>query len=148
MAIIKSEKTDPIRLDFKSVEHIVVVPEDEDRFMTTVREAAIACKNAQDEKKWKEGFDEFLIFLRGWCNSHKNKVAKCFVQIGDGILNVLICTHKDEYDFDFDDDVTELDLAIIAKFEWAVVEVMQLPSNTADSNISKDKAIQVYGDGE
>lgn len=136
-----------IRLDFRSVEQVVVVPEDEDRFMTTMREAAIACKKAQSEKEFKEEFDKFLIFLRDWFAEHEDRIRVGYVGVGDGTLNILACTRSSEYDFEFDGKLTDFDLEIVARFPWAIVDVIQLPSCAAESAISLEKAILVYGDG-
>lgn len=137
----------PIRLNFRSVEQVLVEPGDEDRFLITAREAARACKVAQDEKEWKETFDQFLIYLQRWCKSHKDKVAACYVGIGDGTLSIVVCTKAAEYDFDFEDVITDLDLDLVKKFPWCVAEVMQVPSSLKDGQPSLEQAIMVYGDG-
>lgn len=147
MAKERTEAARPIRLSVRSVDRVLVEPGDEDRFLMTAREAAIACKVAQDEKGWQETFDQFLIYVQKWCQAHSDKVAACYVGIGDGSLSVLVCTKTADYDFDFEDVITDLDLDLVKQFAWCIAEVMQVPQQVREGQPSLAKAILVYGDG-
>ncbi len=138
----------PIRLNFRSERRVVVVPEDEDRFVVTMREAAQACKQAQDDKEWKDAFDSFLIYLENWAEDHANQIESVFVNVADGALNILICTAAESYNVDLDDLITDLDLSLVKEFPWLVAEVMQVPGSVQGDRIPYEKAILVYGDGK
>jgi hypothetical protein len=138
----------PIHLNYRSVKQVLVEPEDQDRFMMTAKEAARACKQAEDEKGWVDRFNEFLIFLGEWCKAHSADVAAGYVDIGDGGLDILICTEGAGYREDFEDTLTDLDLDIVKKFPWCVAEVAQIPCKAKEGQMSFERAILVYGDGK
>jgi hypothetical protein len=137
----------PIHLNFRSVQQVVVEPEDENRFMMTAREAARACEVAQSEKELREAFNRLLVYLHEWCKTRGSTVHSAYVYSGDGCLNILICTQGPDYRFDFDDPVTELDLDLTRQFDWLTAEVMQVPEASREGHIALEKAIIVYGDG-
>lgn len=142
----RTKTKEPIRLDFRSVERIVVVPDNEDRFVTTAREAARACKQAEDAKEWVDTFKQFLAYLHEWCEAHAQHVSAGYVDVADAGMTVVIATKGDRHAFDFEDTVTDLDLQIVEKFPWAIVEMMQVPGKLAEAQLSTDQAILVYGD--
>ncbi|HLN31557.1 MAG TPA: hypothetical protein VK395_27700 [Gemmataceae bacterium] len=139
--------TQPIHLTFRSVESVLVEPDDEDRFMTTSQEAAFACKQASDKKEWQEDFKRFLHAVSQWCESHKDDVHNGCVGVGDGLLNIFIRTKHKAYNFDLEDELTQLDIDLVKKFPWLVAEVMQLPSNINEDQLFSENAIIVFGDG-
>ena len=139
--------TGPIHLNFRSIKQVVVEPEDENRFMMTAKEAARACEIAQNEKELREQFSQVLLSLKEWSEYRSSRVVATYVYPGDGFLNVLICTRGGDYDFDFDDEVTDLDIALTKQFGWLTAEVMQAPESARDGHTSLEKAICVYGDG-
>jgi hypothetical protein len=49
---MEETQSKPIQLTFRSVEQVVVEPDDQDRFVTTAQEAARACQQAQAGKDW------------------------------------------------------------------------------------------------
>jgi hypothetical protein len=136
----------PIHLSFRSVQQVVVEPEDENRFMMTVKEAARACEAAQNEKDLRDQFTRMLVYLREWCGKRAQKVQTACVYPGDGFLNILIGTRGDDYCFDFDNEVTELDIELTRQFAWLTAEVFQVPDKAREGHISLGKAIFVYGD--
>lgn len=137
----------PIRLSFRSEQRVVVEPDDKDRFIMTVREAAIACKQAEDNKEWEESFREFLVYLEKWGESHSDRIASVFVYTGDGSLNILVGTTGDSYASDLDDILSDLDITLVKKFPWLIADVMQIPAELRH-RIPFEKAILVYGDGK
>jgi hypothetical protein len=137
----------PIRLNYRSVQQVVVEKADEDRFLMTAREAARACEQAQDVKELLEQFKAFLVYLRDWCEKHAADLCAAYAYPGDGFLNVLLCTKGEGYRFDLDDAVTELDIDIARQFSWLAAEVLQAPERAREGHPSIEKAIIVYGDG-
>jgi hypothetical protein len=147
-----NSKTSPIHLHYRSVEKVLVEPDDKDRFIMTAREAARACKHmekqAEVEKEWIDKFNQFLVYISNWCKEHRKDVLAAYVDVSDGALSILICTEGDGYRFDLDDTLTDLDLAIVREFPWCVAEVMQMPKKAKDGQMSFEKAILVYGNGK
>ena len=137
----------PIRLSFRSEQRVVVEPDDKDRFIITMREAAQACQQAEDNKEWEDAFQEFLVDLEQWGESHSDRVRSVYVYIGDGTLNILVGNNLDEYDSDLDDTLSDLDISLVQKFPWLVADVMQIPGEVRP-RIPFEKAILVYGDGK
>lgn len=139
----------PIRLNFRSEERIVVEPDDKDRFVVTMKEAALACKRVENVKEWQDDFDRFLVYLEKWAETHANLVNSVFVNVGDGALTILVCTLNESYDTGLDDTITDLDLELVQKFPWLVAEVMQVPGSVQrGGRIPFEKVILVYGDGK
>jgi hypothetical protein len=145
--MMRSVSTGPIHLSIRSVQQVVVEPEDENRFMMTAKEATRACEQAQTEKELREAFSRFLVYLHDWCKDRSDEVSAAYVYPGDGFLNILICTRGDTYRLDFDDPVTELDIDLTRQFPWMAAEVMQVPEGAREGHVSLEKAIVVYGDG-
>ena len=102
----------PIRLDFKSVQQVVVTGPDGGRFVVTAKEAALACRSDLDEKAWQHEFEGFLALLNGWCASRHDRVKSAYVGISSEGLTVVIVTKGSDYLFDFDDEVTNLDIQL------------------------------------
>src|SRR4051812_28591042 len=98
----EGQQNEPIRLDFQSVQKVVVTDHNSgDRWVTTVREAASACRSALDHKEWKEQFEAFLAHIHHWAKEHADIVAAAFVGISsEGLTGVLI-TKGAEYRLDF-----------------------------------------------
>jgi hypothetical protein len=140
-------RTGPIHLDFKSVQQVVVHPEDQDRFTMTAREAAQACQRAQNDKDFEEEFKRMLVRVREWAQAHEDAVVAAYVYTGDGQLNVLMATQGPGFRSDLSDDLTELDLSLVDEFPWLVAEVMQRPADAVAARGPLENAIQVYGDG-
>jgi hypothetical protein len=142
----------PIRLSFESKRQIVVIPENQDRFLTTASAAAQACQQAEKQSEWVEQFKEFLGFIHQWCIDHGDKVHSCYVTIGDHSLNVLVCLKGDDYDFELDDQLAELDLALFDRYPVCTADVIQIPNQNALTEQflpkqASSEAMQVYGDG-
>jgi len=141
----------PIRLSFESKEQVVVVPENKDLFVITENAAAQACQQAQNGTQFGEQFSEFLGFIHSWCMKHSDRVRACYVTVGDIGLNVLLCQHAEDFDFDFDDEVAELDLALFNQFPLVRAEVLQIPNQCGTTSElspeTPDEVLVVYGDG-
>ena len=151
MASNIKEKTpaEPIRLDFQSVQQVVVTSHDGDRWVTTVKEAAQACRSALDQKEWQEQFEGFLGHIHEWAKSHSDIVASAFVGISSEGLTGVIITKGPNYRQDFDDEITELDIELAKRFPSCRADVLQSPEEEPEARIpyiSLERAVQVYGD--
>ena len=124
--------TGPIHLNFRSIKQVVVEPEDENRFMMTAKEL-------------REQFSQVLLSLKEWSEGRSSRVVASYVYPGDGFLNVLICTRGGDYDFDFDDEVTDLDISLTKQFGWLTAEVMQAPESARDGHTSLENNGPISG---
>lgn len=138
----------PIHLDFRSEQQVVVIPDDKDRFITTAAEAARACKSAENDSDWNRQWNDFLAHIHAWCKEHSSVVLAGYVSVGDSALNVLICTVDEEYNFDFEDTISDLDIDLANRFPLVSSEVMQIPNQAGLTSELPDEALFVYGDGQ
>jgi hypothetical protein len=137
----------PIVLTLRSIEKVLVEPDDRDRFVVTAAEAAQACKQFDDVKEWQGKFNALLDSLREWCEQQAEIVASAYVAVVDGCLIVVVGTKGEDYSFDFDDEITDLDLKLIEEYPWLIAEILHVPAQSLERHVSTEKAIQVYGDG-
>ena len=137
-----------IQLDFRSEETVIVTSNDEDRFVTTSSEAALACRQVEDSREWRRQWNEFLAFLHQWCKKHHGFVESGCVSVGDSGLNVLVCTHNEDYDFSIEDDLVKLDLSLAKRFPLCCADVMQIPNQRSLRSELSSESLLVYGDGK
>lgn len=144
-------KVEPLRLDFQSVQQVVVTGNEGDRWVTTVRDAAHACRSALDQQQWKEEFERFLAHIHQWAKNHGDIVSAAYVGVGSEGLTGVIVTKGLDYHFDFDDCVTKLDIELARRFSNCRADVLQSPEGEPEARIpyiSLERAVQVYGDQE
>jgi hypothetical protein len=140
-------KLQPLRLDFRSERTIVVVPEDEDRFVVTSREAARACRRVAGEEEWRSEFNGFLTKIHNWCGQHPESIDSAYLAFGDEGLKVFMVTIRDEYDFSLDDEVAKLGIELAKSFPGCPADVLHVPNmamKDLHSFFSPSTAIQLY----
>jgi hypothetical protein len=140
-------KSGPIELSFQSVKQVLVVADDGDRFFTTAREAARACKQADNDREFNEQFNSFLRRLHEWSLAHEKDVSALYVTVADSGLNVVACLESDEYKFDFEDSIVDLDIELAEKFPLCPAEVMQVPKQDSIISDLPAEALVVYDKG-
>src|SRR5260221_10709600 len=96
-----TKQAEPIQLDFQSVKQVVVTDKDGDRWCTTVREAAAACRSALTEKAWEEEFQGLLAFIHEWSKSKSDIVEATYLGISSEGLTGVVVTKGKDYRFDF-----------------------------------------------
>ncbi|MBI1901024.1 MAG: hypothetical protein HYS13_07930 [Planctomycetia bacterium] len=127
----------------------MVEPDDEDRFVVTAREAALACKQALDSIEWSKQWNDFLVRVHAWCQDHSSAVKAGYVTVGDSALNVLVCVKATDYNFDLEDELAEFDLELSQQFPLCRADVMQIPNQSElKSGLPGEAALVVYGDGK
>lgn len=140
----------PILLSFKSVESVVVVADDEDRFVMTAQAAARACKTADDDnKKWTEEFREFLKYLHDRCEELAADISACYLGVSDEGLRVFMTAKGGQYNRNIADKITDIDLDLASKFPKFPLDCIQIPSEPVESLtsfFSMSESILVYGD--
>ncbi len=139
----------PIVLDFRNVKKpILVRADDRDRFVTTEAEAARACQFFDQIHQWQGEFQQFLAHVHDWAGARAETVIRAYVAPALHGLEVFILTRGDGYRFDFDDEISKLDLELVESFPRCPAHVMQLPDDSPEalqSFFSPDKALQVHG---
>lgn len=141
------EKVQPLRLDFRSEQTVVVVPEDQDRFVVTSREAARACRRVADEEEWRSEFNDFLAKVHGWCEQHSEGINGAYLALGDEGMKVFLVTVKDEYDFSLGDEVAKLGIELAGLFPGCPADVLHVPNmdlKDLHSFFSPSTAMQLY----
>lgn len=138
----------PLRLDFESKQQVLVVTDNEDRFLTTSKEAALACKQQDLSKEWKVQFEQFLGYINEWAKEREDRVSEVYLAVGSEGLTVFVVTKGTDYQFDFDDEITELDINVAAEFDHCPATIYQIPSTPIDalsSFFSTESSLQIYG---
>jgi hypothetical protein len=141
----------PLRLSFRDSRQVVVTPENEDRFVLTSKDAAQACRTGLDLESWKSQFKAFLGHINQWCEEQGERVARCYVGPSSEGLTVVVVTRGPEYQFDFDDVITQLDIELAREFPDCRADVLQSEDDDLDNlvpYISPSKAIVIYEHGE
>ncbi len=113
---------------------VVVTPENEDRFVMSVRDAAEACRAAYDRDCFVRQFQALLERLAGWLHGRRDAVAEAFVTVRDADLLFVIIQRQTAFDPAMEDALTELDLAVAgdAAFDRLHLNVLALP-HTAET---------------
>lgn len=121
---------EPIRLNWEEKNNlVVVVPDNEDRFCVTVEQAVKACRSSLTEAEFRIQFKELLNRLAQWILEHKEKITSAHVTIRDAGLMFLVVRNYVEYDKNFEDELTVLDVEIARdlRFNQIKLSVMALP---------------------
>jgi len=134
----KSTKThvEPVRLVFSEKDRAVVVETDsEDRFVTTVDSAIKACRMYDKKKEFESQFNLIRQHLGSWIVEHKDELSKAFITIRDTQLLFLPITKSQQFEPDFENDLTELDLSIAHSdlFPEIPLSVQSLPNCEEDT---------------
>jgi hypothetical protein len=138
----------PIRIDFRSVQEVVVTAEGAERFVITSREAARACHSALGDKDWEQEFKAFLTHIYEWAKTHAEIVTGAYVGIGSEGLSVVVITRGEEYRIDFEDALTDLDIELARLYSNCRADVLQSPEDELEGGIpyvSQERTLQVYG---
>ena len=148
MATKEKREFKAIQLDFQSRQQVVITGTEGDRWVTTVNEAAQACRSALDQKSWEEEFRSFLTRINEWAKQHSDVVSAAFVGVSCEGLTGVIITKGPDYRMDFDDEVTQLDIELANRFPNCRADILQSPEGEPVSRIpyiSLERAVQVYG---
>jgi hypothetical protein len=138
----------PIEIHFQSTEQLVVVPDDKDRFVMTMGEAARACQQAESNRDWSQQWDEMLFQVHEWCKAHEESVLEGYVCVGDAAINIIVCVRSEDYDFGLEDSLAEFDLELSRRFPLCRTEVMQIPNQRDMMAGLSNRSMKVYGDGQ
>lgn len=106
-------RTEPIRMKWSEKNRTVLIEgKGEDRFPMKVREVIQACNIRQRANDYEAQFATLNHILGQWLYLHKEQIYKAFITVRDGHLLFLTVTNVVKCDADFEDALTDLDLAI------------------------------------
>ena len=109
---------------------VLVEPEDEDRFLTTVQDIITACGVSREMLVFKKQFDALLRRLAEWVEEHQERIRDAYITVRDAGLMFLVVQTGREYDRAFEDALTDLDLEVAQDDSMGLVEmsVLALPN--------------------
>lgn len=122
---------EPLRLNFMEGERqVVVLTEKEERFAITVDEAIAACRASTNIREFKRQFNQLLQKLGHWIGNHQKKIRFAFLTVRDQGLLFLVVRKETKYDREFEDELTELDVAVAhdTSFDLIHLSVLALPN--------------------
>ncbi|MCC7424979.1 MAG: hypothetical protein IT428_32305 [Planctomycetaceae bacterium] len=129
--------------------HVVITPEDEDRFVKEASWAVSACQNKLALERFVRQFkDDFLVTVHSWCVQQGDRVRGAFVPIDAAShLQVFVVTRLPRYDFTLSQALSDLETRLFEK-SWPC-DVLQIPDGSMESVqtfFDPERSIQVYGD--
>jgi hypothetical protein len=129
--MVEQETSTPyIQLDYRRDGSIVVTPEDQDRFVMSMQEAVVACKDASQVLRYSRQFSQGLLpKLTTWLQDRRASVRKAFLTVRDGGLLLVVVRKESVYDAAFTDALTDLDVEIArdSSLDLILLDVLALP---------------------
>jgi len=134
-------ETEALQLKFSDKDRkVIITMENEDRFSMTVQEAALACKLADNRQlfKFRSQFKNLLNELAVWIQKNRKKVFKAFMTVRDAGLLFLIVRNEVPFDRDFEDQLSDLDIAIAQNENYSLINlsVLALPRCSPSAGFS------------
>lgn len=116
-------KTEYLQLDYNREGKVVVTPENQDRFVLTIRQAAEGCEIVQRESEFRSRFKLLMDRLARWLRDHRDAVHRGYVTFGGGgkLLFVVIRSRK-KFDRELTDALSDLDAQIAQSDELGLME--------------------------
>ena len=126
----------PIQLRWgEKNKRVVVTPEDENRFIVTVEAAIRACNAAVQYSAFEPVFSNLLTHLGEWKRQHEEQILDAYLTVRDAELMFVVVKKTREYDREFEDLLTSLDIGIAQDkdFEMINLSVLGLPKSPTKS---------------
>lgn len=107
---------------------VTLTPEDEDRFSMKVKRVIAACQSAAREDAFRSQLDFLLNRLGRWLKD-RPQVADAFLTLRDAQLLFLVVRERVEYDAEFEDALSALDVEISRDVDLELIRMntMALP---------------------
>lgn len=131
--------TEKLPIQFLRYQHqdgsVVVIPEDESRFVITVGEAIRACRAFDAQLQFERQFKEVLNKLGAWVTTHKAEVSRAYITSRDTGLLFLVVRNVVEYGREFEDALTDLDVDVAQNPNLDLVQlsVLAIPKASDES---------------
>ena len=142
VAIAQEQKTtDAIRLDLKKDPDrmVVITPGNEDRSVVPVRQVVssylLGESNRKLDREYGRQIDDLLLHLAGWAIGQKDMVSRvCFASRNNDLLFVAL-QRTPEYNRDFEDALTALDMDVSkdSRFSLVDLQVLSFPFDTNEA---------------
>jgi len=131
-------KTKPIRLVYSEKDaHVVIEPEDQDRFVMRVHEAINACRIYEAYKSlFEKQLGQLKDTLGTWIRERTSKIQKAFLTLQDDRMLFLLVMKDKVYDRQLEEDITDLELRIGSECTQINLDVQALPACDEDCYIS------------
>jgi len=114
---------------------LVVTPQDQDRYCMRIDEAIelLQLKHQKDRAQSQLSF--LLRRLVDWIGQRGDRLRETYLTLRDGQWLFLMVSTEAQYDADFEDDVTDLDIELAADPELNLIDtaVLSLPITALDS---------------
>ncbi len=127
----KITSIEPIRLLYSQKDsEVVIVPEDEDRFVVSVEDAIIACRiHEQFKTLFQKQLNHLNDLLGKWLQGQCSKVYKAFLTLQDARMLFLVVMKEKQYDSQLEDQLTDIELSIAQDPECSQIDldVQSLP---------------------
>lgn len=130
-----AEKIYPVRLDWSEKDRkVIVAPEDNDKYFSTVKEAIEACKAYENQVRFAEQFKSVLDELGKWSKDRTRRLEHVFLTVQDASLLFLVVTKRKTYDAELENELTDLDIRVANDPDFASISlsVQSLPSCSTD----------------
>lgn len=124
---------------------VVLHPSDDDLFIRTGRQVIEACGLHIGIELWLEELKEMINCVKQWCETHANAIDSCCVAPLGPRIAVFIIPTKETFDFDLADELADLNVALVQRFNLGMVETHQIPLTELDRFVDISIAKWVYG---
>jgi len=101
---------------------VVVTAEDQDRFAIKVRRAIEILQQGDHADKFGTEFQLLLRLLAEWLKD-RSGIEKAFLTHRDGALSFVVVRSSCEYDDDFEDALSDLDVDIAADTDLSLIKM-------------------------
>lgn len=106
-----------------------VIPPDRDELVMSVETAVKACGAYTNQIRFNDQFEMLLQYLGDWIQQHSNVIRDACLTVRDSGLLFVVVTREPEYNEKFEDELSELDIAIANDNDYnlIVLNVLALP---------------------
>lgn len=142
-----------VQLDWLDVDgQVVISPSDGDRYGLKVRRAIELLQKTQYRDDFEKQLQILNKLLFQWLSTRWDDIDKAFMTVRDGDLAFIVVTQNDEYNEQFEDDLSELDIQIANDVDLNLINLtsISLPSVSAealDSFLHKEIRLS-FGNGD
>jgi hypothetical protein len=105
--------------------HVTVTARDEDRFVVGLHRAVEALQQVAQAEQFERQLRLLLRIIAEWLNKTKS-VDKAFLTVRDGMLCLLIVREAVEYDEEFEDTLSALDIDIANDVHLSLIRMSSI----------------------
>lgn len=119
-----------ILLDESTSEEVLVVTRDDDRFVTTAKDAARACQAYDDQLAFGRQFEELLERLAHWVQVRTSAISSAFITVRTTDILFVVVQKQVAYDAELVDQLTDIDISVANAEEFSLIEmnVVSMPA--------------------